>query len=909
MRTLTFVECAGRAMLRLAPPSYRRTWESEVVTTLRDSCLHAHRRRGWRGLIFAGLTELSSVGDSVLRSRIGGGPTVTMPGPGSPLDPRQSRTSLMPRLHNDLRLAFRALAASRTSAAIAVLTLALGIGVNAAVFSILDSTLFRPVPFADADRYTEIWTSINNGAFTTPRSRPSALLEWRKHTDLFERIEGYEIESTVYATERGAEMLTGAYVTPGLMSMLGVRPLEGRLLGDGDGRADSTPVVVISEGFWREQMHRAPDAVGQSLTLGGIRHQIVGIAPASFRFPNGAARIWLPHDPEAPAQSNRSMAIFVRLAPGISLETATAQVKERGPAVMKAAGAPDTQSASIYSGFGVIDRKLERSLAVMGGAVAFLLLIICANLANLSLSRTLTRARDFAVRASIGASRGDLIRESFVEHALVGLLGAAGGLLVARLVIDLTLSAMPEGALVRSMNAIDLDGRALAFTAAAGIVTAVLFGLPPALIASRARVADALRLQSRGSAGSVTARRLRAALVVAEVSLAIVLLAGAALMARSFVKLVSVDRGFDTRGLVTLRVGLPAQGFTDPYMRDGFTDAMIARVGRISGVRAATAGGVPPESSLISFGQIDFERAPGELTADLVLPIYQVWPGYFDVVGIPLRAGRGFREDDPRESVIVSESFARQHFPSAGDAVGQRFRLGTGQNRGTWRTIVGVAGEVRQLDLDDAHGSFEFYYPLKRPAGMPAPPPPSEPSAILEYRTIVARADDPDAAAVAMRAAVSDVDPRVVVWMVGSVERDFADAIARPRLVLLMLGVFAAMGLVLAAAGIYGVLSYLVAQRRREIGIRLALGAVPASVGRFVLGSGMKLTAIGVVLGIAAALSLVRVMQTLLYEVEASDPLSMAAVVLVLVATALIASWWPARRAMRVNPLALIREE
>jgi predicted permease len=396
-------------------------------------------------------------------------------------------------------------------------------------------------------------------------------------------------------------------------------------------------------------------------------------------------------------------------------------------------------------------------------------------------------------------------------------------------------------------------------------------------------------------------------LVVAEVTLAIVLLTGAALMARSFVKLQSVDRGFDTAGLAIIRVGLPGAGYADRRSRDTFTEALIDQARKLPGVSQVTAGSVPPDSSIISFGELEFADRPGEKTEELILPVYEVWPNYFDVVGIPLRAGRAFQPGEDRSSAIVSESFARKYFGD-GQAVGRQFRFEGGKS---WRTIVGVAGEVRQMDLDDRHGAFEFYYPLMQAATATAPATatPARVEPIVEYRSIVVRADDPGATLDRLRQTVHHVDEHVVTWRADVVDRLFADAIARPRLVLLLMSVFATMGLVLAAAGLYGVLSYLVAQRRREIGIRLALGARPAAVGRLILGSGMRLTIAGLVLGTAAALGLVRVMQSLLYNVEPSDPVSVTAVVFVLLATALLASWWPARRAMRVDPVSLLRED
>jgi len=924
MSVASIVERLSLVLLRLAPASFREAWQCEIVGTVTDACLEARATRGLSGLITTGAAELSDLGRMAMAARLGKRAAITgarrttgvsgiQAGPSGSSDPsgsqrsRPFRPGALSHLARDLRLAFRSLSAAKLPVAIAIVTLALGIGVNSAVFSIIDSTMLRPMPFANADRLDEIWNLEVSQGFSYPGFGRPLLLEWRKQTDLFDRVEGYDITSFVLDRQEGAEMVTGAYVTPGLLAMLNVAPAMGRLFQDGDGRGGTETRLIVSQAFWRETLDGDPDAIGRKVSFNGKPHDVIGVMPASFQFPNDRAVFWVPFDIDAPppGQVQPRLVAFVRRATGAAVSVVAAEVERRGVEVSKAAGGTGSLSARLRSsGFGRLDVRLERSLWVLGGAVSFLLLIVCANLANLSLSRVLARSRDFAVRSALGASRRDLVREALVEQLVVGFCGAVAGLLIAAAMLNVTVSLLPEGALLSSMNAIDLDARALAFTAAIGIITAVLFGLPPALVASRPSVGDVLKNAARGSTGSRASRRLRSSLVVAEVTLAIVLLVGAALMARSFMKLQRVDRGFDSTGLVMVRVGLPAAGYLDPYARDRFTELMLERLRSVEGVTGATAGYVPPDSSMISFGKIEVDHRPGERTPELVLPVYQVWSNYFDLVGIPLRSGRAFGPDEPRESAIVSESFARQHWPT-GNAVGGRFRI----DNGMWRTIVGVAGEVRQLDLDDSSGSFEFYYPLRRPAGLPSAAPTGPISAIVDYRSFAARTDGGDLVADRLRRVVHEIDPKVVVWRVDSVEQNYADAVARPRLVLLLLAVFASMGLVLAAAGIYGVLSYTVTQRRREIGIRFALGARPRTIGRLILGNGLTLTGIGLALGLVLSLGLVRVMRTLLYEVEPTDPVSVGVVSVVLLGVAALAAWRPSRQAMRVDPVTLLREQ
>jgi predicted permease len=897
------VERSSRLVLGLAPQPFRRAWGDDLVLTLADACADARQRRGSVAAMRLTIVELLRLAAASLRARAGVRTSIT----GGFAPRRESRrTGRLSRLANDLRLGWRALAASPLTTTVAVVTLALGIGVNTAAFSILDATVLRPMPFAQADRLTEIWNYDSTSNFGYPGFSSPLLREWRRQTDLFDRVEGYDITSYAYDAPGGAEMLTGAVVTPGVLGMLGVPPIAGRLFTEGDGRGGTDARVVISERFWSESLGRAGDVVGRSLTFNGRGYEIVGVMPASFMFPGQRTMFWVPYDADAPpaqALAPPRLTAFARRAAAISNDGAMAAVKERGLRVATAAGVARPLTASLMSRGAHRDEKTSRSLMVLGGAVLFLLLIVCANLANLSLSRTLARARDFSVRAAIGATGVDLIRETLVENLIVGAAGAAAGCGVAAVAIQATRRLLPTSMTISSMNAIDLDGRALAFTALAGVVTALVFGLGPAILASRAGVAGMLQRDSRSATGSIASRRLRQVLVVVEVALAIVLLVGAALMARTVVRLNAIDRGFDTAGLVALRVGLPAPGYVDPYARDAFVEAMMTRARSLPGVIAVTSGAVPPETSQINFGQIETGDRPGVLSDELVLPVYAVWPNYFDVIGLPIRQGRAFAADEPTDHVVVSESFARRFWPDR-DPVGATFKLS-----GASKTVVGVAAEVRQFELDDSAGSFELYFPLQRPRGL-APAAASPPdAAIVAYRTVVARAADAAAAAEPLKRLVHQVDPRVVVWTVDPVERLFDEAIARPRLVLLLMSVFAGAGLVLAAAGIYGELSCLVAQRRREIGIRVALGARPEGIRRLVVGGGLKLTFVGLVIGVLAARSLVRVMQALLFEVEPSDAASIAAVVAAVTVVAVAASWWPARTAMRIDPVSLLRED
>ncbi|HUR19900.1 MAG TPA: ABC transporter permease [Vicinamibacterales bacterium] len=813
---------------------------------------------------------------------------------------------MLQTISHDLRLAVRSLLASRVQSGIAIMTLALGIGVNASIFSVLDSLLFRPLPFADAGRLVDIWNFAEKSKVSFPRFPLPVLREWKKQTDVFDRMEAYDTDSVTLQGPRGAELVSATFVTPGLLPLLGIPPLQGRLFNEGDGREGTDAQIVISERFWRESLGSPEAVIGSAIVINDRPHTVIGVMPATFYFPYQPQDAWLPvdmKDPPAARQTRFAMTAFARLAPGVTFDRATSAVTERGTRIRSAMGG-EPGIGAILQRRDKTDPRTRQSLIVLGGAVAFLLLIVCANIANLSLARTMARGRDFAVRSALGASRRDLIRETVIENLVIGVLGSIGGLAVAALALKAAATFIPQEMTFQSLNSIDLDGRALGFTLLAGLLTAVLFGLPPAIIGSRPNILGVLRIASRSSSGSTAARRFRSSLVVGEVTIAIVLLVGAALMTRSYLKLQSVDRGFDSDGLVAVRIGFPAGPYADAAVRDRFSDDLVRELRTLPGVTSATAGSVPPDNSITSFGKIELAEAPGTLSDELMIPVYMVWPTYFSTLNLKLVEGRTFTDDEPAGAVIVSQSYAKKFWPGQ-SALGRRFRF---EDEPRWFTVVGVSAEVRQLGLDDAEGAYEWFEPMRVPPGTVARPR-RIPAAVIDYRTFVVRADNPVSVGPQLSQAVHRLDQRMVVGKTDVVNDLFTKAIARPRVVLLLLMVFSGMGLILSAAGLYGVLSYLVTQRMREIGIRLALGARPDGVFRLILRSGLTLTATGLALGLIATLYLVRVMRVILYEVEGSDPVAVLSMSALLLATALFACWRPARRAMKVDPVSLLREQ
>jgi predicted permease len=924
---LGVLDRACRALLWLAPADYRAACGNDTVATFLAVCAAARRERGRWGLVRVGLLEGINIAWSIIRLRTGSAPRITA-GPPRRRNPgsedlglhRRSglhlRSGLHPRtgatfmswLVHDLRLAVRGFAAGRMTTATVVLILALGIGINAAVFSVLDSILWRPVPFAEASRLVTLAMYSEKGKFTF-RGRMSARLvsEWKSQTDLFDRVEASESRSYIFEDSRGSDLVTGSIVTPGLLPMLGVRPIAGRLFTDGDGRGGTDRHVIVTERFWRDRLQRDPAAVGRPITLNGARYDVVGIMPATFRFPDDDQEFWIPYDVAQPPPGGgqrESLVPLVRLRPGATRAQVDEQVIARGATLARAAGDNGDFSARVMELGQMFDDRTERSLLVLGGAVLCLLLIVCANVTNLVLSRSLPRVRDAAIRLALGASRRDVMRETLLEHLLLGAVGAVGGVIVAEIAIGATLSMLPLEMTRYTLNTIDLDGRALAFLALIALATVLTCGLPAAFAASRASVSATLQRDSRSSTGSAAARRFRSTLAILEVGLSIVLLVGASLMTRSLMRLQAIDIGLDPANLVTMRLGLPAPGYAPPASRDAFTGDLLDRLRHEPGVIAASAGDIPPRGTMVSFGSVEFGDRPERTDDNTMFAVFGIWPDYFRTAGIRLLQGHEFAAGDSDNPAIVSESFARKYWPT-GPALGRRFRVFHAGD-GTWRTVVGVASDVRSRSDVRGQGSGAVYYPHDRVTDVARVSVPT--STIAEYRSVVVRARAMAEVTARLPIVVHEADPRVVVSRTTPVERIFADEIARPRIVFLMMSVFAVFGLLLAAAGLYAVLSCLVAQRLREIGIRLALGARPRDVGRLILGSGLRLTSVGLAAGIGLALALVRVMRTLLYEVEPSDPTSVVLVSLLLLAVALAASWIPARRAMRVDPVSLLRE-
>ena len=810
--------------------------------------------------------------------------------------------NMLDSLAQDVRFAVRALRQAPAFALVAIVTLALGIGANTAIFSVVNGVLLKPLAFPHPEQLLRVWQveSVNG---TTDRTVVSAvnLDDWRARRRQLADIGGYFYAEGMSGTDLTGigepQRISAAFITPGFWNTLGVAPEIGRVPSDAEMvRGANDRVVVLSYDFWQREFGGARSVVGQRVTLGGKSFEIVGAMPPSFRFPVPAIEMYIPYstipDDAIPRlRGVRTLNVVARMKLGVTVGQADGEMNSitRGLAEQYPEEDKTLGAAAVEPLQDAIVGKVRATLLVLLGAVGFVLLIAAVNLASLLLARATARERELAIRVALGAGRSRLIRQLCTESVVLALLGGALGIGVA-VVGKSALLRLAAGQLPRADEA-GLDYRVLLFTAALTVVTGLVFGLLPAARASSPDLQHSLREGARGST-SVTGR-MRNALVVAEMALAVVLVIGAGLMTRSFVKLLQIDLGFarDHRVAVNFTIS-DARHPTEPEMQDTYR-AILDRVRQVPGVIAAGAiRDLPFRGDGESIGFL----APGVTpSADGQLPratLMFTSEGFFSAMGIPLIAGRDLSRQDRTGApvaLVVNEALARKYFPGR-SPVGQTLTLGKNP-----LTIVGVVGDVRQQAVDEtpAPRIYASVYQIFR----------------VKVNVVVHTQGEPQAMIKRLEDAVRSVDAQQTFTAAFTLDDAVGDAVARPRLLVVLLGLFGAMGLVLGALGIYGVLAYLVTQRTREIGVRVALGARPAAVLRMIVGKGLRLAGAGVAVGVVAALALTRVMQGVLYGVTPTDPLTFAGVAVALLGVAAIASWIPARRATRVDPLVALRAE
>src|SRR5262245_30813017 len=814
----------------------------------------------------------------------------------------------MQTLWQDLRYGARMLLKKPGFTLIAVITLALGIGANTAIFSVVNAVLLRPLPYAEPERMVALWESnkqrsVDRNAISYPN-----FFDWRAQSKSFERMASYYTNYMALTGVAAPVNLRSAVVSPDLFATLGVRPQLGRWFV-GEEEKPGIRAAIINHGLWQRQFGGDPNIVGRAVTLNDKPFNVVGVMPAGFQFPIEAepVEVWVTSsidgektDPKEPAQNEQRGARFLqavgRLNPGVTLERAQAEMDVIGANLEKRYPNSNTRrGVNLIPYHNDLVHDYSEALWLILGAVGCVLLIACANVANLLLARATARYKEIAVRAALGAGRWRVVRQLLTESLLLSLVGGLLGLLLAWWGTAALVKLIPED--LPRLAEVDIDRWVFGFMLLISVVTGVVFGLAPALQASKIELTEAMKEGSRGAEGG--RGRLRGALVVAEIAVALVVLIGAGLLLQTFRRLQQVDVGFDTHNILTATVELPDARYPKPEQVTAFYQTLLDRVKAMPGVEGVSAVVPQPlsgDSMVISF-DIEGRNIPkGERP---VSHFRSISLDYFSVMKIPLLAGRAFTERDDSHSpgvVIVNETFAKRHFPNE-NPIGKHVKPGIAfEGEPVWREIVGVVKDVKHRQSLGRDYEPEYYLPH---AQMP----------INSMNLIVRATKDPRSLARSLQHEVQSLDRDIPVFRIKTLEQYLGVAVAQPKFNALLLSLFAGLALLLTAMGLYGVMSYSVVQRAQEIGIRIALGARNGDVLKMVLRHGLKLTALGLLIGLAAAYALTRYMQSLLFGVKPTDPLTFAAIALLLVAVALLACWVPARRATEVDPLEALRTE
>jgi putative ABC transport system permease protein len=801
----------------------------------------------------------------------------------------------MNTLLQDLRYGFRMLAKAPGVTILALLALAFGIGANTAIFSVVNTVLLRPLPFKDTEHLLKLsLVQFQAGPRGSPLS-PSDFLDFRAQNRSLE-IATFATDTFSYSGAEAPEQVDGAWTTAGFFSTLGVSPLLGRGFSPNEDKADAERVVVLSEGFWRTHFNADPQVIGRTITLSSRNYAVVGVMPARFQFPDRSVQLWAALPIEPPTRRGPYyMHGIVRFPATMSIERARGELAEIA-ARIKAA------TPVLPADYGFVSIPLTEylvgnvrpALMVLLGAVGLVLLIASLNVANLLLSRAAAREREISIRAALGASRARIVRQFLTENLLLAAAGGAAGLLLSVWGIDLLRAFGPDN--VPRLQDVTVDRWVLGWTALISLGSGILFGLAPAWHGTRLDLNFALKEGGRSASESAGARRVRSFLVVSEVALALMLLIGAGLLIRSFITLQQVRPGFNSEQILTMQVRLPRAKYSELPQVSNFYDRLLERVSTLPGVHsAAISSSLPPNGLQVS----DTFNVEGILSADdahspLGSLLFST-PGYFKTLGVPVLQGRDFSDRDtpagPRV-VIINETLARKYFPHE-SPIGKRFKEG-GSDRtvNPWMEIVGVVGDVKYegLDLPTAPA---YYIPFRQ-------------NPIRGMNLVVSSSVAPSALTAAIRAEVRKIDPEIPVSRVSMMEKLLNESVAQPRFRTFLVGIFSAVAMLLAAIGIYGVVAYSVSQRTQEIGIRMALGARRSDVLRLVVRHGMRLTLAGVALGVLGALALTRLTANLLFGVGATDPVTFAAISILLICVALLACYIPARRASRLDPMVAL---
>jgi putative ABC transport system permease protein len=794
---------------------------------------------------------------------------------------------------------------NRGFTAVAVIAIALGVGANTAIFSVVNAVLLRPLPFDEAERLLGV-------SATFPGSKGQGLgfstypnfADWRDQSQSFEQMAAFRNRGLALTGVEEPERIGGARVSSGFFPLLRVQPILGRTFLPAEDKPGSERTVVLSHTLWQRRFGSDPAAIGQAVTLDNQSYTVIGVLPAGFEFPllGKETELWTPISLDGQALNERGAQMYgvvARLKPDVSLDQAQVEISTIASRLEQQYPEQNTGSGvRLIPLQEVLVGSIRSMLLVLFAAVGFVLLIACANVANLLLARASSRKKEIAIRTALGANRGRIIRQLMTESMMLAAIGAGAGLLLALWGMDLLVALSPDN--IPRRDEINIDSSALVFTVGVTLLTGLIFGIAPALHASKLNLNESLKEGGKGAGAGSHRSRFRSLLVVAQVALALVLLVGAGLLIKSFYRLQNVDPGFNPENVLTMRVALSDAKYPQAHQVTAFFDQALAGIEALPGVESVGMISFSPLSGATFYLDFAIEGQPAPGPGNTLTAQYRsISASYFRVMEIPLKRGREFTATDRMGAsgvAIINETMARRFWPNE-DPIGKHISLekSMGEGEPPWREIVGVAGDVKHFGLD-ADVRPEMYVPdAQQPSGSSA--------------IVIRTSSDPTSMIAAIRSQILAVDKDQPVSSVQTLEYYVTRSTSRQRFSMVLLLTFAALALILAAVGVYGVTSYSVTQRTQEIGIRLALGAQQKDVLRLVLGQGLKLAGAGLAIGLAAAFALTRVMSSMLFEVSANDSMTFVVTAVVLAGVALVACFVPARRATKVDPMIALRYE
>jgi putative ABC transport system permease protein len=815
----------------------------------------------------------------------------------------RQKINLLADLGQDIRYGLRMLAKNPAFTAIAVIALALGIGANSAIFSVVDAVLLRPLPFKNSNQLVMLWENATHLGFPRDTPSPANFFDWQKQATTFTGMAAMSERSFNLTGVGEPERLEGRRVSANLFELLGVSARLGRTFVPEDDKA-GTHVVLLSHSLWQRRFGSDPAVIDRALTLDGESYTVVGVMPPLVQLPgfdNRNDQLWVPiafPAEEAAQRGNHFLEVVARLKPGVTLKQAQVEMDTIAARLEKQYPTYNTRRGAVVVPLHEqVVGEIRPALLILLGAVGFVLLIACANVANLLLARAAVRQKEIALRLALGASRARLTRQFLTESVLLALFGAGLGLLLALAGIRVLRTFIPVS--ISQVETITIDGTVLVFTLLIALVTGIAFGLVPAIQGSHFNLNDTLKESGRDSAGGGKGNRIRGLLVIGEVAVSFVLLIGAGLLINSFFHLRNLDPGFRSDHLLTMKVNLSEVKYPDRERRAGFFDEVMRRVHELPGVHlAAVAGNLPLTYNGDSMS-ISVEGIPDQPPGQQPDVIYRaIGPGYFATMGIPIVRGRDFTDQDngdAKDVVIISEKTAQQFWPGQ-DPIGKRLKPGSSTSNSPWREVIGIVKDVRQNDFV-ASPKRQMYFTYRQLKSIAAN--------ALVIRTNI----EPMSLAVPVRNAIWSVDKDQTVADIDTMDHIVSQAVARQRFSMLLLGLFAALALLLASIGIYGVMSYSVAQRTREFGIRIALGARRADVLQMTVKQALKLVGAGMLIGLIAAFLLTRVLASMLFGISATDPITFIGISVVLLSVAILASYVPALRATKVDPMTALRAQ